>query len=66
MERPKLWSYPLKNPVVSHKVIQVGKDEINSAESVRNLAVIFDSKLSMKDQVNKSCQLAFIELRIIE
>ena len=41
--------------------IQVGQDEIKLAESVRNLGVLFDSKLSMKDQVNKICQLAFFD-----
>ena len=45
--------------------IQVGQDEIKFVESVRNLNVIFDSKLSMKDQVNKICQLAFLKLRTI-
>ena len=33
--------------------------------SVRNLGVIFDNKLSMKQKVSKICQSAYLELRRI-
>ena len=45
--------------------IGVGQDEIKFAESVRNLGIIFDSKLSITDQVNKICRLTFLELHRI-
>ena len=35
------------------------------SRSVRNLGVIFDDKLSMKQQVSKICQSAYLELRRI-
>jgi len=45
--------------------LSVGQSHISFSESVRNLGVMFDNKLSMKDHVNKVCQLAYIELRKI-
>ena len=35
------------------------------SRSVRNLGVVFDNKLSMKQQVSKACQSAYLKLRRI-
>jgi hypothetical protein len=45
--------------------LSIGQSQISFSESVRNLGVMFDNKLSMKDHVNKVCQLAYVELRKI-
>ena len=45
--------------------ITIGQSDICFSRSVRNLAVIFDDKLSMKQQVSKICQSAYLELRRI-
>ena len=45
--------------------ITIGQNDICFSRSVRNLGVIFDDKLSMKQQVNKICQSAYLELRRI-
>ena len=45
--------------------MKVGQAEINFSHSARNLGVIFDSDLDMKAQVDKVCQLAYLELRRI-
>ena len=36
----------------------VGQSDIPFSNAVRNLSVIFDSQLALKEQVNKLCQLA--------
>ena len=41
--------------------ITIGQNDICFSRSVRNLGVIFDDKLSMK-QVSKTCQSAYLEL----
>ena len=33
------------------------------SRAARNLGVIFDSELALKEQVNKLCQLAYLEIR---
>ena len=33
------------------------------SSAARNLGVIFDSELALKEQVNKLCQLAYLEIR---
>ncbi|WP_419607217.1 reverse transcriptase domain-containing protein, partial [Thiolapillus sp.] len=45
--------------------ITIGQNDICFSRSVRNLGVIFDDKLSMKQQVSKICQSAYLELRRI-
>ena len=35
------------------------------SNAARNLGVIFDSHLALKEQVNKLCQLAYLEIRRI-
>ena len=44
--------------------IIIGESEIQCSKSVRNLGMIFDDKLSMK-QVSKVCQPTYLELRRI-
>ena len=36
------------------------------SDSARNLGVVFDSSLSMREQVNKVCQSAYFEIRRID
>ena len=45
--------------------IKIGQNDICFSRSVLNLGVIFDDKLSMKQQVNKTCQSSQLELRRI-
>ena len=45
--------------------IKIGQNDICFLRSVRNLGLIFYDKLSMKQQVNKICQSAYVELRRI-
>ena len=43
----------------------MGLSGISFSSAARNLGVIFDSELSLKEQVNKPCQLANLEIRRI-
>ena len=43
----------------------VGHSDIPFFNAARNLGVIFDSQLALKEQVNKLCQLAHLEIRWI-
>ena len=45
--------------------IKIGQNDICFSRSVQNLGVVFDDKLSMKQQVCKICQSAYLELRRI-
>ena len=45
--------------------IVIDESEIHFSKSIRNLGVIFDDKLSMKQQVSKVCQSTYLELRRI-
>jgi hypothetical protein len=45
--------------------LTIGQTQMAFSESVRNLGVMFDNRLAMKDQVNKVCQTAYLELRRI-
>ena len=45
--------------------ITIGQNNICFSTSVRNLGVIFDDKLSVKQQVSKICQSAYLELHKI-
>ena len=45
--------------------LQTGKTCVNFADPARNLGVIFNSSLSMRDQVSKVCQTAYLESRRI-
>ena len=42
--------------------IQIGSSVVPFVKSVRNLGVILDSRLSMKEHINKVCQMAYWEL----
>ena len=44
--------------------VRVGQSDIFSS-AARNLGVIFDSELALKEHVNKLCQLAYLEIRRI-
>ena len=44
---------------------KIGQNYICFSRSVRNLGVIFEHKLSMKQQFSKMCQSAYLELRRI-
>ena len=41
----------------------VGHSDIPFSNAAHNLGVIFDSQLALKEQVNKLCQLAYLEIR---
>ena len=43
----------------------VSHSDIPFSSAARNLDVIFDSQLALKEQVNKLCQLAYLEIRRI-
>ena len=43
--------------------IKIGQNDICFSRSIWNLGVIFYDKLSMKQQVSKICQSAYLELR---
>ena len=43
----------------------VGHSDIPFSNEARNLGVIFDSQLALKEQMNKLCQLAYLEIRRI-
>ena len=41
------------------------ESDISFSSAAHNLGVIFDSELALKEQVNKLCQLAYLEIRRI-
>ena len=43
----------------------VVQNDISFSRAAHNLGVIFDSELALKEQVNKLCQLAYLEIRRI-
>ena len=45
--------------------INIGDTAITPSQTVRNLGVLFDSHLSMKDHVRATCKRAFFEIRNI-
>ena len=45
--------------------VHVGQSDVSFSSAARNLFVIFDSELALKEQVNKLCQLAYLEIRRI-
>ena len=45
--------------------IQIGSSVVPFAKSVGNLGVILDSRLSIKEHINKVCQMTYWELRAI-
>ena len=44
---------------------RIKMSDISFSSAARNLGVIFDSELALKEQVNKLCQLAYLEIRRI-
>ena len=45
--------------------VRVGQSDISFSSAARNIGVIFDSELALREQVNKLCQLAYLEIRRI-
>ena len=45
--------------------VRVGQSDISFSSAARNLGVIFDGKFALKEQVNKHCKLAYLEIRRI-
>ena len=43
----------------------MGHSDISFSSAARNLSVVFDSGLTLKELVNKLCQLAYLEIRRI-
>ena len=43
----------------------MGQSDISFSSAARNLGVIFDSELALKEQANKICQMAYLEIRRI-
>ena len=41
--------------------VHVGQSDISLFSAAHNLCVIFDSELTLKEPVNKLCQLAYLE-----
>ena len=46
--------------------VRVDQSDISFSSAARNLGVIFDSELALKEQVNKLCQLAYLEIRRVD
>ena len=46
-------------------VLRIGQSDIPFNYSARNLGVMFDSGLTMKQQVDRICQTAYFEIRRI-
>ena len=45
--------------------VRVGQSGISFSGAARNLGLIFDCEFALKEQVNKLCQLAYLEIRQI-
>ena len=45
--------------------VRVDQIDISFSSAARNLGIIFDSVLTLKEQVNKLCQLVYLEIRRI-
>ena len=45
--------------------VRVGQSYIYFTSAARNFGVIFDSELALKEQMNKLCQLVYLEIRRI-
>ena len=58
-------SSPYFQNKLTHLSLTMGDIVIESAEKVRNLGVIFDRTLDMKDQVASVCKASFFQLRNI-
>ena len=58
-------SSPYFQETVRKISLQMGDIEIKAAEKCRNLGVIFDSKLDMKDHIAAVCRSSFFQLRKI-
>ena len=41
----------------------VGHSNVLFSNAARNFGVVFDSQLALKEQVNKLCQLAYLEIK---
>ena len=55
---------PSKSSALSN-VLRIGKSDTPFCYSARNLGVMFDSGLTMKQQVDRVCQTAYFETRRI-
>ncbi len=53
-----------KSHVIANS-IQIGNNDIVANDSIRNLGIMFDSTMSMEDQVKKICQASYFHLRNI-
>jgi len=58
-------SSPHYQKTFNHLVIQIGEADVKSTSKVRNLGVLFDSSLNMKDQVSAVCKSSIFQLRMI-
>ncbi len=58
-------SSPYYQESVRHTSLKVGDAVISSSEQCRNLGVIFDSKMNLKQHVSSVCRSAFFQLRKI-
>ena len=68
MIKKQLYSFlasPHDLPYVIDTAIQVGDVYITSSQSVRNLGIVLDQTLSMKQHITHVCKSAFIHLRNI-
>ena len=58
-------SSPHYQKTFNNLVIQIGEADVKSTSKVRNLGVLFDSSLNMKDQVSAVCKSSIFQLRMI-
>ena len=53
-------------PGINLPSVRLGQSDISFSSTARNLGFIFDSGLALKEQVNKLCKLAYLEIRRID
>ena len=46
--------------------VRVGQSDISFSSAARNLGVVYDSELALKEPVNRLCELAYLEIRMTD
>ena len=64
-EAVRFYRQPHHSPDLLPSSLMLGSSTIEFSDTVRDLGVLLDSDLSMKQHVTKTCQLAYMELKKI-
>ena len=64
-EAARFYRQPHHGPDLLPSSLMLGSSTIEFSDTVRDLGVLLDSDLSMKQHVTKTCQLAYMELKKI-